>query len=201
MLSQVNENLINNIYNFRPAFNNLFEVFFIKSGVQGPLDGEFSKVMMFSCSGVNFNGEDLDIKRHNVTKLFYMDDYKRQDNLKLTFIENKDRVVRRYHENWMSSFYDRKRDCFKSYDTKEEALRALCRTIKVKFPKDEESVWVLSLEGVMIKKTPGLDMKWGEPSCETLTIEYAVSSWSLQEAPEKFNPGSALRSGVLGGNI
>ena len=90
MLSQVNENLINNIYNFRPAFNNLFEVFFIKSGEERPLDSEFSKVMIFSCSGVNFNGEDLDIKRHNVTKLFYMDDYKRQDNLKLTFIENKD---------------------------------------------------------------------------------------------------------------
>ena len=89
MLSQVNENLINNIYNFRPAFNNLFEVFFINLGEPRPLDNEFSKVMMFSCSGVNFNGEDLDIKRHNVTKLFYMDDYKRQDNLKLPFMKIK----------------------------------------------------------------------------------------------------------------
>ena len=193
MLSQVNENLINNIYNFRPAFNNLFEVFFMKSGELQPIDSEFSNVMMFSCSGVNFNGENLDIKRHDVTKLFYIDDYKRQDNLKLTFVENKDRIVRRYHENWMSSFYDRKKDCFKSYNTKEEALQALCRDIKVKFPKDEESVWVLSLNGVMIKQTPGLDFKWGEPSCEALTIEYAVSSWDLGEAPEKFNPGSALR--------
>ena len=193
MLSQVNENLINNIYNFRPAFNNLFEVFFMKSGEPQPIDSEFSNVMMFSCSGVNFNGENLDIKRHDVTKLFYIDDYKRQDNLKLTFVENKDRIVRRYHENCMSSFYDRKKDCFKSYNTKEEALQALCRDIKVKFPKDEESVWVLSLNGVMIKQTPGLDFKWGEPSCEALTIEYAVSSWDLGEAPEKFNPGSALR--------
>ena len=193
MLSQVNENLINNIYNFRPAFNNLFEVLFMKSGEPQPIDSEFSNVMMFSCSGVNFNGENLDIKRHDVTKLFYIDDYKRQDNLKLTFVENKDRIVRRYHENWMSSFYDRKKDCFKSYNTKEEALRALCRDIKVKFPKDEESIWVLSLNGVMIKQTPGLDFKWGEPSCEALTIEYAVSSWDLGEAPEKFNPGSALR--------
>ena len=193
MLSQVNENLINNIYNFRPAFNNLFEVFFINLGEPRPLDSEFSNVMMFSCSGVNFNGENLDIKRHDVTKLFYIDDYKRQDNLKLTFVENKDRIVRRYHENWMSSFYDRKKDCFKSYNTKEEALQALCRDIKVKFPKDEESVWVLSLNRVMIKQTPGLDFKWGEPSCEALTIEYVVSSWDLGEAPEKFNPGSALR--------
>ena len=193
MLSQVNENLINNIYNFRPAFNNLFEVFFINLGEPRPLDSEFSNVMMFSCSGVNFNGENLDIKRHDVTKLFYIDDYKRQDNLKLTFVENKDRIVSRYHENWMSSFYDRKKDCFKSYNTKEEALQALCRDIKVKFPKDEESVWVLSLNGVMIKQTPGLDFKWGEPSCETPTIEYVVSSWDLGEAPEKFNPGSALR--------
>ena len=193
MLSQINENLINNIYNFRPAFNNLLEVFFINLGEPRPLDSEFSNVMMFSCSGVNFNGENLDIKRHDVTKLFYIDDYKRQDNLKLTFVENKDRIVRRYHENWMSSFYDRKKDCFKSYNTKEEALQALCRDIKVKFPKDEESVWVLSLNGVMIKQTPGLDFKWGEPSCETPTIEYVVSSWDLGEAPEKFNPGSALR--------
>ena len=118
MLSQVNENLVNNIYNFRPALNNVFEVYFIYTGEQREIDSEFSNITAFTCSSVNFNGEEIDIARHDITKFFYMKDFKRQDSLKLTFLETKDRIVRRYHEDWLSCFYNREKDCFKSYDTK-----------------------------------------------------------------------------------
>lgn len=195
MLSQVNENLVNNIYNFRPASNNIFEVYFIKTGTQREIDSEFSNITAFSCSNVNFNGEEIDISRHDVTKFFCVKDFKRQDQLKLTFIESKDRIVRRYHEDWISGFYNRSKDCFKSYDTKEEAQAALYRNIKVKFPKDEKNKWVLSLEGVMIKSTPNLELKWGEPTLETPSLTYVVSSWSLTEAPGIFVPGNINQAG------
>ena len=102
MLSQVNENLVNNIYNFRPAFNNVFEVYFIKTGLQREIDSKFSNVTAFTCSNVKFNGEDIDIKRHDVTKFFYVKDFKRQDQLELTFIETRDRIVRK----WATAFCD-----------------------------------------------------------------------------------------------
>ena len=191
MLSQVNENLINNIYNFRPAFNNVFEVYFIKTGAQREIDSEFSNITAFTCSNVNFNGEDIDIQRHDITKFFCVKDFKRQDLLKLTFLETKDRIVRRYHEDWISSFYNRKTDCFKSYDKKEDAQAALYRNIKVKFPKDEKNMWVLSFEGAMIKQMPGIDLKWGEPSFETLSLTYAISSWRLDEVSGVFIPGES----------
>ena len=158
MLSQVNENLVNNIYNFRPAFNNVFEVYFIKTGLQREIDSKFSNVTAFTCSNVKFNGEDIDIKRHDVTKFFYVKDFKRQDQLELTFIETRDRIVRKYHEDWISCFYDKDKDCFKSYDKKEDAQAALYRNIKVKFPKDEKSMWVLSFKGAMIKQRPGISL-------------------------------------------
>lgn len=191
MLSQVNEDLVNNIYNFRPALNNVFEVYFIKTGTQREIDSEFSNITAFTCSSVNFNGEEIDIARHDITKFFYMKDFKRQDHLKLTFLETKDRIVRRYHEDWLSCFYDRKRDFFKSYDTKEEAQAALQRDVKVKFPKDERSMWVLSFGGVMIKQTPGIELKWGEPSIVTLPLSYVVSSWDLKEERGEFLPGES----------
>ena len=191
MLSQVNENLVNNIYNFRPALNNVFEVYFIKTGKQREIDSEFSNITAFTCSSVNFNGEEIDIARHDITKFFYMKDFKRQDHLKLTFLETKDRIVRRYHEDWLSCFYNREKDCFKSYDTKEEAQAALQRDVKVKFPKDEKSMWVLSFGGVMINQTPGIELKWGEPSIVTLPLSYVVSSWSLNEVSGEFLPGES----------
>ena len=174
MLSQVNEDLVNNIYNFRPALNNVFEVYFIYTGEQREIDSEFSNITAFTCSNVKFNGEEIDITRHDITKFFYMKDFKRQDQLQLTFLETKDRIVRRYHEDWLSCFYNRERDCFKSYDTKKEAQAAL-----------------LSFGGVMIKQTPGIELKWGEPSIETLSLSYAVSSWSLKEERGKFLPGES----------
>lgn len=191
MLSQVNENLVNNIYNFRPSLNNVFEVYFIKTGKQRKIDSEFSNITAFTCSNVKFNGEEIDITRHDITKFFYMKDFKRQDQLQLTFLETKDRIVRRYHEDWLSCFYNREKDCFKSYDTKEEAQAALWRDVKVKFPKDEKSMWVLSFGGVMIKQAPGIELKWGEPSIETLSLSYAVSSWNLKEERGKFLPGES----------
>ena len=196
MLSQVNENLVNNIYNFRPAFNNVFEVYFIKTGLQREIDSKFSNVTAFTCSNVKFNGEDIDIKRHDVTKFFYVKDFKRQDQLELTFIETRDRIVRKYHEDWISCFYDRDKDCFKSYDKKEDAQAALYRNIKVKFPKDEKSMWVLSFKGVMIKQGPGISLKWGEPSLETLSLTYVVSSWSLEEVSGVFLPGELRITGI-----
>lgn len=196
MLSQVNENLVNNIYNFRPAFNNVFEVYFIKTGLQREIDSKFSNVTAFTCSNVKFNGEDIDIKRHDVTKFFYVKDFKRQDQLELTFIETRDRIVRKYHEDWISCFYDRDKDCFKSYDKKEDAQAALYRSIKVKFPKDEKSMWVLSFKGAMIKQMPGISLKWGEPSLEALSLTYAVSSWSLDEVSGVFLPGELRITGI-----
>ena len=179
------------IYNFRPAFNNVFEVYFIKTGLQREIDSKFSNVTAFTCSNVKFNGEDIDIKRHDVTKFFYVKDFKRQDQLELTFIETRDRIVRKYHEDWISCFYDRDKDCFKSYDKKEDAQAALYRNIKVKFPKDEKSMWVLSFGGVMINQTPGIELKWGEPSIVTLPLSYVVSSWSLNEVSGEFLPGES----------
>ena len=134
--------------------------------------------------------------RFDFTKFFYVKDFKRQDLLELTFIETKDRIVRKYHEDWISCFYDRDKDCFKSYDRKEDAQAALYRNIKVKFPKDEKSMWVLSFKGAMIKQMPGISLKWGEPSLETLSLTYAVSSWSLEEVSGAFLPGELRITGI-----
>ena len=57
-------------------------------------------------------------------------------------------------------------------------------------------MWVLSFKGAMIKQRPGISLKWGEPSLETLTLTYAVSSWSLDEVSGVFLPGELRITGI-----
>lgn len=189
VMNQINEALVSNIYNFKPAFNNLFEVTFTGTNTEKlNSEDEFNNATRFACSAVNFGGESIELNRHDITKLFYLDNFKRQDSLKLTFTETNGRVVRQFHQDWLAKFYDKDNDTFCSYDTLEEAEAALYRNIIVKFPYTDDKIWVVNFNRVMIKSIPELDLAWGKPKKESYTVEYAVTSWDFKSESGTFNP-------------
>ena len=76
-------------------------------------------------------GEDLALN-NGMFKLKNQDSYTRTNTLSLSWRECDGWKVKRYHDKWIGLIYDRKKDCYKSFDIKGEntASRLLYRKIR-----------------------------------------------------------------------
>lgn len=169
---------IDTIYNYEPAYNNLYEVEIMD-------DSSMNEHLKLHSVAVSLGGESLNLVRNDVSKLFQIDaskGFNLADTLSITWRENDAWQVRKYHEDWLSEIYDRDTDRFVSCPISDTSTKqSFLRTINIILPKSsamENSFNKIVCHDVIPKTTPKIDLRWG-PSAQVVqhTIEYYVSYW------------------------
>ena len=185
-----NEALIELYDNYTPQYSNLYKVEIFSNGYTTALDGiNLKDYICFHTTKVLFNGESLSLDRDSVTKMFKLknqDSYNRTNTLSLSWRECDGWKVKRYHDKWIGLIYDRKNDCYKSFDIKGEntASRLLYRKIRVTFPfnikenpKDEAYI---DFFGVLPSNSGNISLEYNTTSSiMTHSIDYYVTDWGF----------------------
>ena len=185
-----NEALIELYDNYTPQYSNLYKVEIFSNGYTTALDGiNLKDYICFHTTKVLFNGESLSLDRDSVTKMFKLknqDSYNRTNTLSLSWRECDGWKVKRYHDKWIGLIYDRKKDCYKSFDIKGEntASRLLYRKIRVTFPfnikenpKDEAYI---DFFGVLPSNSGNISLEYNTTSSiMTHSIDYYVTDWGF----------------------
>ena len=185
-----NEALIELYDNYTPQYSNLYKVEIFSNGYTTALDGiNLKDYICFHTTKVSFNGESLSLDRDSVTKMFKLknqDSYTRTNTLSLSWRECDGWKVKRYHDKWIGLIYDRKNDCYKSFDIKGEdtASRLLYRKIRVTFPfnikenpKDEAYI---DFFGVLPSNSGNISLEYNTTSSiMTHSIDYYVTDWGF----------------------
>ena len=167
---------------YTPAIKNLYEIFILSE------EDTISNLLKYHATSVSFNGEKLNLIRHEGTKNFAFSNspYERTDTLTITWRETSDWSVKKFHEDWISLFYDRSKDQYISteYGTSLEGNQRT-KTFKITLPhlQKSESYDQLYFYGVLPCETGGLDLAWSSsPSIVTHTINYYVKYWDYGES-------------------
>ena len=185
-----NEALIELYDNYTPQYSNLYKVEIFSNGYTTALDGiNLKDYICFHTTKVLFNGESLSLDRDSVTKKFKLknqDSYNRTNTLSLSWRECDGWKVKRYHDKWIGLIYDRKKDCYKSFDIKGEntASRLLYRKIRVTFPfnikenpKDEAYI---DFFNVLPSNSGNIALEYNTTSSiMTHNIDYYVTDWGF----------------------
>ena len=172
----VNDTDLTTIYNFSPAFDNLYTLELC------PLDGAdnstISNIFRYHSPKVTMDGESLSMKRNDITKRFQFESnpYKRTDSIQVTLREDESWDVKKYHEDWLAHFYNRWGDHFISYDT-EEAAYCLYRILRIYLPNSKDVVCML----ILPSNTGGFNFNWGSGNIITHGITYNVESWKWEK--------------------
>ena len=162
--------------NYKPAYNNLYTIEIFSS--DGTTD-TMSNYIKFHATNVTFNGESLNLTRNEVTKLFAVNDsntYSRTNDLSITWRENADWEVKRYHEDWIALFYDRDNDQYLSTDNPNDRYRKIVVTLPSSYEKTR--VLKFTLEDVLPKTMGNLSLGWGpQASIITHSMSYYPTRW------------------------
>ena len=185
-----NEALIELYDNYTPQYSNLYKVEIFSNGYTTALDGiNLKDYICFHTTKVLFNGESLSLDRDSVTKKFKLknqDSYTRTNTLSLSWRECDGWKVKRYHDKWMGLIYDRKNDCYKSFDIKGEdtASRLLYRKIRVTFPfnikENPKEEAYIDFFGVLPSNSGNISLEYNTTSSiMTHNIDYYVTDWGF----------------------
>ena len=185
-----NEALIELYDNYTPQYSNLYKVEIFSNGYTTALDGiNLKDYICFHTTKVLFNGESLSLDRDSVTKMFKLknqDSYTRTNTLSLSWRECDGWKVKRYHDKWMGLIYDRKNDCYKSFDIKGEdtASRLLYRKIRVTFPynikENPEGEAYIDFFDVLPSNSGNISLEYNTTSSiMTHSIDYYVTDWGF----------------------
>ena len=185
-----NEALIELYDNYTPQYSNLYKVEIFSNGYTTALDGiNLKDYICFHTTKVSFNGESLSLDRDSVTKMFKLknqDSYTRTNTLSLSWRECDGWKVKRYHDKWMGLIYDRKNDCYKSFDIKGEntASRLLYRKIRVTFPfnikENPKEEAYIDFFGVLPSNSGNISLEYNTTSSiMTHSIDYYVTDWGF----------------------
>ena len=185
-----NEALIELYDNYTPQYSNLYKVEIFSNGYTTALDGiNLKDYICFHTTKVLFNGESLSLDRDSVTKKFKLknqDSYNRTNTLSLSWRECDGWKVKRYHDKWIGLIYDRKNDCYKSFDIKGEntASRLLYRKIRVTFPfnikENPKEEAYIDFFGVLPSNSGNISLEYNTTSSiMTHSIDYYVTDWGF----------------------
>ena len=185
-----NEALIELYDNYAPQYSNLYKVEIFSNGYTTALDGiNLKDYICFHTTKVLFNGESLSLDRDSVTKKFKLknqDSYTRTNTLSLSWRECDGWKVKRYHDKWIGLIYDRKNDCYKSFDIKGEntASRLLYRKIRVTFPfnikENPKEEAYIDFFGVLPSNSGNISLEYNTTSSiMTHSIDYYVTDWGF----------------------
>ena len=111
----ISKGSINEIYNnFNPAFDNLYKIeLYDASGTNKDIPE--NNYISFHATSVSMNGESLQLERNVVTKNFTLPSnggFTRADTFTITWRENEDWAVKKYHDDWLAMFYNKENDCY-----------------------------------------------------------------------------------------
>ena len=185
-----NEALIELYDNYTPQYSNLYKVEIFSNGYTTALDGiNLKDYICFHTTKVLFNGESLSLDRDSVTKKFKLknqDSYTRTNTLSLSWRECDGWKVKRYHDKWIGLIYDRKNDCYKSFDIKGEdtASRLLYRKIRVTFPynikENPKEEAYIDFFNVLPSNSGNIALEYNTTSSiMTHNIDYYVTDWGF----------------------
>ena len=190
-MGNITESSIEYLYNqYKPAYNNLYEVtltyglgagnsdFKNKWSFNNDSNQSFSNYIRFHATDVDFGGESIAMVRNAVTKNFTLSSqnaYSRNDTLKITWREDADWKVKKFHEDWVSLLYNREEDHFNSVDNAED----LYMTVKVRIPIESSTENnTIVFEGVFPNNVPGIKLTWATaPTVVTHGMIYYVTRW------------------------
>lgn len=178
---------LSTLKDFTPLYNNVFDVE-ISSILEGSED--ILKYGKFHIIGVTIGGnEHISLARHPVTKKYYLDSgnpYTWLDGVSLTWREDSKLSVRKFHEDWLAMFYDRKHDHYISAEEGEVSKRYKTFTIKLPGSTPHKEGPKLILKNVLPLSIPTLtNLSWStQASNVTYTIDYKIEDWEWVEETE-----------------
>lgn len=175
---------------YNPAAKNLYTVQIYATNEETTAIEDVNDYLKFHATSVTFNGETFDLERNPITRKFQVrkDAYKWSDELIINWREADDWRVRKYHEKWISLFYDRKKDCYKSNDiTTQQTKNNLYRTFIITLPESKSSSGFNSIDkklhrikfkSVLPKNVGNLNLSWSSaPSFVEHSLSYYVEDW------------------------
>lgn len=190
---------------FNPAVKNLYtvEIYGANSASDKPFEvAAMNDYLKYHATKIEFGGESLDLERDSVTHKFKLkksNSFKWVDELKITWQESDDWRVKKYHEDWLSNFYDKNTGCYKSQVqgtfieedgniTTVSTASSLYRIFKVILPvpasnRDSELTFpCIRFNNVLPKNVGDLSLEWtNSPSLISHSLSYYVESWSWEE--------------------
>lgn len=196
-------------YDFHPLYNNLLEVQAFSHDLEpggtsedttdiekylekhSPGSNQIDRVKMYAYS-ISLGAPSISFKRNDFTKLFELGSYSRVDSFSISWYEDEDFTIKRFHDEWLSKFYDETNDCYISYSNPTDAARFLTKSMLVKVGLDSSGhSWNIYLKNVFPTGTGDLNFAWGSGSAKTYTMNYNVQEITFwDESSEKPIPES-----------
>lgn len=172
---------ITDLYNFKPAVKSLYtvEIYDSVAGDLGSVCGDKNSTILHA-SQIALPSDTLKLERHSVTKNFTLSDrggYEWSNTLTITWREDSNWSVRKYHQEWLDYFYDKSWDTYLS-TTESDNVNNRYKSFKITLPNGD-IVWCRDV----IPQGPwNLDLAWGNsPSIVSYSIVYTVGWWSWGE--------------------
>ena len=177
-----NANGLTDIYQTRYAFGNLYKIEIYNQGSDiedASIDTDTFKLYAnFNATSVQFPEETFNTTRNSVTKKFQIDGdepYKWADTLTITYRESEQWQVKRYHEEWLSLFYNKETDKYRSHN--DSINEGLFRNISVFLPDDKK----ITFYNVIPSNVGSFNFSWGESAnIITHTITYHPEYWQWE---------------------
>lgn len=169
--------------NYSPAVDNLYTVeIFSKTNGTGDKTTALNDYLKYHAVSFSFEDERLSLERHPVTKNFKVtsDPYTWANTFTLTWREQDDWLVRKFHENWLGLFYDKSRGVFKKVSNPD----ILYKDFHILFPvsKTDGKSLRLKLIDVLPANIGAISMQWGTTgNVITRQLTYYVKEWAWEE--------------------
>lgn len=210
----IDSSALTSIYNdYNPAYKNLYTVYIYprSSAVE---DESIASHIKFHTLNVSFNGESLGLTRNAVTKKFQLNannPYTWSDILTITWRESDTWKVKKYHEDWVKLFYDKKQDCFISYPKDSSSttynghsVDSLYRTIKITLPMAVKSNEIgtkldtIVFEDVLPNNVGDFQFGWSSsPDVVTHSLKYFVGNWRWYDYTNSTSSNSTTDSNPI----
>jgi hypothetical protein len=113
-MAALTENL-NTLLDWKDFSPNLFEATAIFDGSDAtPGYTSLSTNKQLRISGISFASGSLDMERHPLTRKFLVKNYVWENTVTITWREDEDLSVWKFHTNWLTEFYDKSKDTYKT---------------------------------------------------------------------------------------
>jgi hypothetical protein len=156
---------------------NLFEVFFFDSLTNAGL----------YCKSIKIPAYNMTLERHAFTRRFFLKEFKLPEQITITWLEDSNLSVWRYHTNWLKCFYTPETDTYISGSAgkKRDAAAVLQRFTDQDGNGDRHLIdnFKFALEGLVPLTNTDLEFGWDKDSSNNeITISYTVDRIAYQNA-------------------
>lgn len=174
---------LSSLLSFKPAINNLYTIQ-VLSGDETATD--YTNYTKLHATSITLNEESIAFSRHPVTKTFYLGDsnvqsspFTRVDEVTISWREDINWSVKKFHEDWLALFYNKDADTYLSYDNAE--VSKLYKTFVVTFPIDNGKIKKVTLHDVLPTSTGSLNLAWSDnPTLVTHTLTYKLKGFTVE---------------------